>query len=298
MAESFSEASAEAMVAVFGAIVAHAEETEALATRLGELYAQGRAEWPAIVLSPEAFARHLGAVMKSEPSLDAALADVRGADLYLAAACVFRIPDAERAVSKTYFERIPSYVARIDPSPAFADEVRQELSLKLFVAEPGEAPRIARYTGRGSFEGFLRRAAANIAQDLKRARSNERLNTTKESSLPAKDLDPEILLLKKRFAAEFERAFSATVAQLTPDERKVLKLHYLQGLSIDEVGAACDVSRATAARWLAKARTRIVQLTYTSFAQAAGPNSASPESMLAMVKSELGASLAKTLASD
>lgn len=287
-------------VSVFVALVPHAGDSipeHELAARLDALHAEGRAAWPNIALSPEAFARHLGAVTQTESDVVAALDAVRAADFYIAAACVFRVVGAENAFAKRYLGNVPSYVARIDPSPAFGDEVTQELSSKLFVPEPGGVAKIALYTGRGQVEGFLRTAAANIAKNLKRVPAMDHLDTTKQNREPARDLDPEVLLLKKRFAAEFDQAFSETVAQLTSDERKVLKLHYLTGLSIDDVGTACNVSRATAARWLAKARTRIVQLTYKSFATAAGPSSASPESMLALIKSELGASIAKSFES-
>jgi len=281
-------------VDVFVAVVPHSESVPDLAARLDALYATGRAAWPGLALMPEAFARHLGAVTRSESDVGAALDAMRPADFYIAAACAFRVAGAETAFAKKYLGKIPAYVASIDPSPAFGDEVTQELSTRLFVPEPGGVAKIALYTGRGAVEGFLRSTAANIARNLKRAPAMDRLGTTQENREPARDLDPEVLLLKKRFAAEFDQAFAATVAQLTSDERKVLKLHYLNGLSIDDVGTACNVSRATAARWLAKARTRIIQLTYKSFATAAGPSSASPESMLALIKSELGAAVAKS----
>lgn len=287
-------------VSVFVAVVAHAADLpeRELEARIDALYAEGRAAWPSIALAPEAFARHLGSVTRTESDVVAALAAVRPADFYIAAACVFRAPGAEHAFAKKYLGNVPSYVARIDPSPAFADEVTQELGARLFAPEPGGSAKIALYTGRGQIEGFLRSTAGNIAKNMKRAPVMDHLDTTKQNREPARDLDPEVLLLKKRFAAEFEQAFTATVAQLTSDERKVLKLHYLNGLSIDDVGTACNVSRATAARWLAAARTRIVQLTYKSFATAAGPSSASPQSMLALIKSELGASVAKSFESE
>jgi hypothetical protein len=45
-------------------------------------------------------------------------------------------------------------------------------------------------------------------------------------------------------------------------------------------------------------RSRIIQLTYKAFADAAGPSSATPESMLALVKSELGSTVARYFDSD
>lgn len=260
---------------------------------LADLHRRGQAAWPKLPLAPEGFVRHLAAVVKGERDVRLALADVHAEDFFLAAACVFRVPGAERAFADAHLGAVAMYVSKIDPRPAFTDEVRQELARKLFVPEPGDAPKIAAYGGRGALAAFVRVTASRMASNMKRSRAEEHLGTTKETNQPARDLDPEVMLLKSRFAREFETAFAETMGALSVEERNVLKMHYLQGLTIDDVGKACNVSRATAARWLAKARTRIVQLTYTSFAASAGPNSASPHSMLALVKSELGATVAK-----
>jgi RNA polymerase sigma-70 factor (ECF subfamily) len=284
----------ERMLDVFLASVPHAADADqgAIAQCLSDLYAEGQASWPALALGQEAFARHLGTVTKGEGDVLAALGKVHGADFYLACACVFGVAGASRAFADAYLGQVATYVGQIDARPAF-DDVRQELSRKLLLAEPDEVPKLALYNGRGALGAFVRVTATRVAKNMLRGKTIDRLDTAKAGQQAAKDLDPEVVLLKKRFSAEFTQAFDATMAVLSREERNVLKLHYLSGLSIEQVGEACNVSRATAARWLAKARSRIVQLTYKSFADAAGPNSASPESMLALVKSELGSTVAR-----
>ena len=79
------------------------------------------------------------------------------------------------------------------------------------------------------------------------------------------------------------------------DERAVLKLHYLDGLSIDEVGVAYRVSRATAARWLAKARARVVDETQRRLSEKLGRSAPNADSLLAMVQSELHLSLSRII---
>ena len=58
-----------------------------------------------------------------------------------------------------------------------------------------------------------------------------------------------------------KEAFTATLASLTTDERNVIRMHYLDGLSIDDIGTAYGVHRATAARWIQNARARILEET-------------------------------------
>lgn len=100
-------------------------------------------------------------------------------------------------------------------------------------------------------------------------------------------------MLKKRFAREFADAFKSVLSTLEPEERAVLKLHHLDGLSIEQVGVAYKVSRATAARWLAKARARVVEEMQARLEEKLGRSAPKPESVLALVHSDLNLSLSK-----
>ena len=59
-------------------------------------------------------------------------------------------------------------IARIDRAAAFADEIAQELRIKLLVAEPGQSPRVARYAARGPLRSWVQVAAIRAACDRKR----------------------------------------------------------------------------------------------------------------------------------
>ncbi len=59
--------------------------------------------------------------------------------------------------------------------------------------------------------------------------------------------------LRERYAAELGRAISDAMAALTARQRTLLRLAYVDGLSVDVLGRMYAVHRATAARWLAAA---------------------------------------------
>jgi RNA polymerase sigma-70 factor (ECF subfamily) len=148
---------------------------------------------------------------------------------------------------------VGAFVAHIDASADFADEVRQQLRERLLV---GAQPRIADYRGQGALGGWLRVAAVRTALTIKRAASRAEIAAP---SPPAPD--PELDFLKTRYRGELEAAFRATLEKLPADERNVLRLHYLDGCNIDEIGAVYPVHRSTVARWLADSRQTLLDET-------------------------------------
>ncbi|MBI5481701.1 MAG: transcriptional regulator, partial [Deltaproteobacteria bacterium] len=109
--------------------------------------------------------------------------------------------------------------------------------------------------------------------------------------------DPEVDYLKTRYGEEFRAAFRATLGALSQDERNLLKLHYLDGLNIDEIGVAYRVHRATVARWLAQARERILGETRRRLAERLDAGSKDVDSVLALVRSQLDISIYNVLKS-
>lgn len=260
-----------------------------LESALERAFAECAAARPAIALSRELFVSHLRERLAPGRS-DESLASLHVADLHLACACLHGIEAAWKELDREHLSRIPQFVARIDASPSFADDVRQRLCAKLVTTS--EAPgRLSLYTGRGPLGAWLRVAAIREAQSAKR-RSKKTVDAD-DVALAAPGHDPEVELLKRRFAKEFAEAFESVLPTLTADERNVLRLHYLDGLSIEAVGTTYRVSRATAARWIASARATIVERTQAALAARLGDSAPSPLSILAFVKSQLDLSLVR-----
>lgn len=254
-------------------------------SQLEEVVREAAAAWPGIALSATAFAPYLRARLdETDPR---ALSKIHASDLYLAWACLERDETAWRELDRLYLSRMVQYVGRIDASPAFCDDVRQRLAEKL-VTDSG-AGKLTLYTGRGPLGAWLRVAAIREAQTRKR-RGKHTVDAN-DVPLAAKGEDPEIQLLKLRFANEFAGAFTSVLASLTADERNVLRLHYLDGLTIEEVGQTYRVSRATAARWIASARDTIIERTQAALGDRLGKSAPHAESMLKLVQSQLDLSL-------
>lgn len=265
----------------------------ALEASLETIAREAAAAHPKIKLAHEVFVEHIRARLPEEDPAKA-LEKLNAADLFLACACLHNEKTAWRELDRAHLSRIPEFVGRIDRSPSFADEIRQRLAEKLLHDDAGGPGKLGLYTGRGPLGAWLRVAAIREAQNAKR--SGKASVDADDVALASPDQDPEVQLLKRRYAAEFKEAFQSVLVSLSTDERNILRLHYLDGLTIEEVGKAYRVSRATAARWIADARDKIVERIQKSLGdrlkgKAKGAEAPRAESMLAFVRSQLDMSL-------
>src|SRR5262249_23713275 len=158
------------------------------------------------------------------------------ADLYLAFACGAGIPGALAAFESKYMARVPSLIARLDPAGRLADEVIQTLRVQILVPDARGRARILDYSGRGALIASLRVSA--IRATLKLRRSQRRAGAD-GPSLPevAGSLDPERDYLKLRYGPHYATALRAALDSLESPERLLLKLHYVDGLNIERIGA-------------------------------------------------------------
>src|SRR5215467_7179026 len=180
-------------------------------------------------------------------------------DAYLAAACARGDAAALRTVEETVFCRIPAIVHRIDPTPAFAGEVTQQVRIRLFVRDGDAPPRIARYTGEVPLSAWVRVIALRLALNAKRGLRAPG-DDAEEARVVAMD-DPEVDCLRSEYREPFVRAFEAALSSLPKDDRTVLRLHYVDGLNIDGIGRVFQVHRATIARWLVRIRSEVLART-------------------------------------
>jgi RNA polymerase sigma-70 factor (ECF subfamily) len=261
-------------------------------SELEEVRVRGARRWPGVEVAATDLAAHLRVVVPG----DAPVAALHAEDLYLACACAAGDARALKAFERELLCQVPEYLRHIDRDPVFVDEVRQRLRERLFVAAPGARPRIVEYTGRGALGAWLRVVAIRVALNLKR-RAKPTVPAEGEHApvLRSPAPDPEVDYLKTRYAEDFRAAFQATLGALSADERNLLKLHYLDGLNIDEIGVAYHVHRATVARWLAHARERILAETRTRLAERLAAAEDDVDSVLDLVRSQLDVSLHKML---
>lgn len=275
--------------------------TEAdMGARLARLLAEGRAAWPDLEVSTDDYLRYLAARMPQDETIPTALSAVHGADLYLACACALGVPGAIAAFERRLLTHLPAFVGHLNSAPEFADEVGQLLREKLFVAPKGAAPKIADYSGRGALASWVRVAALRTALSLRRSQNAQRIvgqpSETDDDTpnLPMRR-DPEMDYIKDRYRREFKIAFHEAFGTLSVEQRNVLRLHYVDGLNIDRIGAMFRVHRSTVARWLSASCAQVLDETRRLLRERLSLSPTEFDSLAGMIRSQLDLSIIRYL---
>jgi RNA polymerase sigma-70 factor len=268
-----------------------------LEARLSDLWQAGQAAWPELVVPSERFAAFVRARLTGDGADDvaAALSALSVPDLFLACACVEGVPGAIATFDRVLMTRVPAWVKRLEPSPAFADEVCQRLREKLFVPAEGP-PKIVLYSGRASLLSWLRVVALRTALNLLDMHNPDRNRALDEEALatPTGD-DPELDLLKRQYRDQFEAAVQAALAGLPQEQRRALRFHLLGGLSTTQIGVLLKVHQTTVARWLAAARRQVRAETQRQLRAQLGLHSGEFESIAGLLLSRLDVSIETVL---
>lgn len=217
--------------------------------------------------------------------LDDAVSDPDG--LALAWAALRGVPAALEALDQTIRGALAALPADVD-----GDEAAQRARERLLVGGAQVGPRLAEYAGRGALGTWVRVVVTREGLQLLRARGRERRSDDEvlaDHALP--DADPEVVHLKRHYRAEFRAAFGVAWQALSPEERTLLRWHYLDDLSIDAIGGLLAMHRATAARRLVRVRERLLVGTHDALATALGVAVGEVRSILRLIHSELDVSL-------
>jgi len=215
----------------------------------------------------------------------------RAADLYLACASAARVRGAVEAFDRAYLGQVGAHLARMGPTPAFVDEVRQEVLTKLFVGKDGAAPRITEYDGKGALASWVRVIALRAAIDLRRQRGAAgEVEHDPAHEAPAGG-SPEGDYQEAHYRRAFDEALRGAVATLEVDQRRLLRRHFADGITLDALAVELGVHRATVARRLAAARASLRSEARRRLQTALGARDSELSSMAWMMRSRLDLSL-------
>jgi RNA polymerase sigma-70 factor (ECF subfamily) len=265
------------------------ETTEALL----RVFHDARAAMPRIALEFEVFARHLADKFPDGASLEDWLAGVNEQELYLACACAQGNASAIAHCEATHLSKLVPTLARFAKNAGDLEDLKQLTRTRLFLSDGEHRPKIAEYAGSGSLEGWMRVVATRVALNFGRnmdeteAKAGER----ELMALASPAFGPEAAYMKSHYRHELRAALSEAVSSLSTRDRNVLKQHYCDGLTLIEVGAAYQVHRVTAARWVDEARARLLSATRLAFARRARVSEGELESILRLLESDLALTL-------
>lgn len=225
---------------------------EAFEQLMQQAYADGQLAWPTVKASYEAFGLHVRRAVGKAPDWEW---QIHAGDLYLCCACALGDRDATRLLDTQILPRAAKAIARIESDASFVDEALQILRHKLFV---GPDAKISVYSGRGSLTAWLRVTATRVALDGLRAMGAQRAQQVDlQDRMAQPSVNPLNDLVKSRYAEAFQEALRIAIRELSVRDRNLLRLRLVGHCGIDQLGQMYRVHRATAARWLKAAHTRV-----------------------------------------
>lgn len=268
-----------------------------LEEKLGRMIESARRTWPGAAVDLHQFVAQLARRMIPSKRVDEWLADVHAADLYLCCGCASGDSQSIATFEQTVLPQVVPAIASIDPSPTFVADAKQQVRQKLLVPSDGRPPKISEYAGFGPLAHWLRAVALRTALNLRRAHNREEALASDDQllELPAQVNDLELEYLKTRYRKDFSEAFRKAVEILSPQDRNVLRLHFVDGLSLSQVGSAYQADKSTVSRWIAKSRLMLLEQTRQDLAQRLRLDTKELDSLMNLVNSQLDVSISTVL---
>lgn len=253
-------------------------------------YEIGRRAYPAIDLLQDTFITFAAArtdTWKGDSE--------RAADMFLACACVERVPAAIAEFLASFGERIPLYLGKLARSADLVEEVRQIVVTRSVIGDAGKPPALVGYSATGSLEGWVRATAVREALAINRAkdRNVNDSDAVLEAQIPW--VDHEISLFKQIYREPVSKAFATACAGLDAQDRALLRLHYVDGVTTAKLATMFGISRATLIRRLADTRESLIERVKTQLKAASGVADGDFDSVLRLVKSQIDLRLSLVL---
>jgi RNA polymerase sigma-70 factor, ECF subfamily len=245
--------------------------------------------WPDISVPLEHYVEML-------QSADVATANLRqwGGDLYLACAAGAGDHAAVRAIEERFIARLPARIRRLGSAADKVSDVLQTVRERLF---SGDVPRIRAYNGAGPLEQWIKVVAIRTAIDLHRTdQSIPRIEGAWLETVAPPDGDTSALMMKVEYKRELEAAIRDLVSQLSSRDRAILRLHVVEGVSIEKIAASYGVHRVTVARWVWTAGETLLDGLRGRFREKFGIVPCEFDSLARLARSQLSIDLAGLLA--
>lgn len=275
-------------------------DEERLEELLRSAVATGHEAWPRLVVSPSDFVRHIAQRIPAGVACETALESLRADELYLAFACHLGDARAIAALESAYKSHLDAVIAGLDGEGLTAEDFRQIVRRRLFVAGNGQEAKISAYAGQGSLAAWLRVTARRVGLNAVRGKRVETRSTDNQDlfELPHTLGDPELDYLKDKYREEFKSAFLAAVEGLEARDRTLLRQTIVHRLTVRQIGRMYQVHHATVARWITQARERLVEATRKHLQDQLEISQRELDSIMGLIASRLDVSVVRVLGHD
>lgn len=182
-----------------------------------------------------------------------------------------------------------SALARMRMPDALRQDLVQQVHIKVLL--PPEQ-KLASYAGRAQLTTWLRTVATREGLSQLRKRGELPGDEAVLRRLPAaEDADAEFLM--RRYGDEFRAAFAEAMLAVDDGERLLLRQYYVDGLTVEDLGALAGVHKSTISRRLEAARSRLSAKLRAAFAMRVPASESQVQSIVRGLQSQLDLSLSR-----
>lgn len=239
------------------------------------------------------FFEALGSRAPVDQTLDSWLEALHFEDLFLAC-----LAAGHHAASVKFFCRdyVTVSVARYGKS----DEGRRELAAQvvqhLLIPEPGQAPRLLSYSGRGPLSAWVQMVAKRKAITASQGGAQQVSYAEEILKRTPALADPELDVLKFRYAERFNEALEEALRNLQASDANLLYLSSVKRVPLSATARMEGVSVRTLQRRLATIRQWVFEETRRLARERLGASEEEMSSLLGLVQSQLDVTLHRVLA--
>jgi RNA polymerase sigma-70 factor, ECF subfamily len=263
---------------------------------LQDLWQRAQSAWPQLKVPRDKFLAFVVERLPAGKALSDIWPSLHGNDLYLTCACALGQDKAVLLFEEMYFPSIDGALRQLEIPLETKKEIKQHLRHVLFIVSKKSRPKICEYSGLGSLKRWLSAVAFREALHLLKPKRS--VTATRESfweTLYDPDDDLELAFIKKQYRLEFKQSLRQAVDKLSARERTLLKLQFSERLGIDGIAQIYRIHRATAARWLVKARQSLLSEVKQIFLSRLQVSSKQANSIMQLIESNLELSLSRLL---
>jgi RNA polymerase sigma-70 factor, ECF subfamily len=260
---------------------------------LSALFAQALAQHPTLAVTSPDFEAGWQA-----RSRETALEPERAADVLLAIAL-----ERADAAAVTWLRReITGALQQVGhrvPRQVW-DDIESDVVMRLTVGSETAGARIRDYTGRGPLAAWVRVVVVRHALSRAPAPSRSEENDLEQAVLDDVERSAvglDVKLLRARLKGVLGPALVSAIGRLEPRERSLLRLHFLEGATLEDLARSYGVHAATVSRWLAAAKASFLTATRDAVAPLVGVGRMDVDSLVRALEGSLDVSLHRVLRS-
>lgn len=251
----------------------------------------------------------------SSAEIKAFIDELRADDLCLVLACECGNETAWSDLVKNFDATVKSAARRVSPKAEDADDLASSIWAELYGLKHDKdgklKSKLSYYSGRGSLGGWLRAIVSQLAVDQYRKQSrfvqveenrvfenlaNKSSEKTENLAVISHHDNAEEIFEEKQLSRDVSKALNQAIAELSADDKLLLKLYYYDELKLKEIGQTFGYHEATASRKITRIQTEIRNSVEKILKDQHGWSDQEVKRYLSETASKLGISLEKLMA--